>query len=500
MKTDRIADIAKRRGFFWSSSAIYGGLSGFYDYGHLGAALKRRWENTWREYFLGLGENFHEIAPCQIMHEKVFVASGHIDSFIDPVVKCRKCLSVERADHLLEDAVGGSFEGVSLDDMSRIIKERKIRCRKCGGQLEEVGVLNMMFPVDVGVGSAVRAYLSPETAQGAYVNFKQEFEATRRKLPLGLAIIGKAFRNEISPRNMLLRMREFTQAELQIFFDPETINEHPAFGEVSSYRLRLLPEKNRKSGKVMEIACSDVVKKLGLPRFYVYHMAAVQRFYTEVLEFPQESIRFKELVGDEKAFYNKYHWDVEAELESAGGFREIAGVHYRTDHDLSGHEKVSGESMSVNINGRSFVPHVLELSFGVDRNIYALLEIFYREDKERSFFSFPRKVSPFDAGVFPLINRDGLPEKARAVRDMLVSSGFSVFYDSSGSIGRRYRRIDEVGIPAGITIDHQTLEDGTVTVRDRDSMKQARVSLENLNGALRAFLGGAGLGEIGKVI
>lgn len=498
MKTDKILDIAKRRGFFWKSSLIYGGLSGFYDYAHLGAALKRRWENAWRRFFLSMDENFHEIEPCQIMHENVFRASGHIDSFIDPVVKCKKCLNVERADHLIESVVGGSFEGVSLEDMSRIIREKGIKCPKCGGSLEEVGVLNMMFPVELGADGSTRAYLSPETAQGAYVNFKQEFEVLRRRLPMGLAVVGKAFRNEISPRNALLRMREFTQAELQIFFDPERIDSHPRFDEVSGYRLLLLPEKNRKSGKVSEVSCSDATRFL--PRFYIYHMAMVQKFYLEVLGIPKERFRFRELVGDEKAFYNKYHWDVEILLESAGGFREVAGVHYRTDHDLSGHQKVSGESMEVSIEGRKFVPHVLELSFGVDRNIYALLENCYREEKERTIFSFPRRVSPFDAGVFPLVNRDSLPEKAREVQSMLTASGFSVFYDSGGSIGRRYRRIDEVGVPAGITIDHQTLEDGTVTLRDRDSMKQARVSIEKLPSALSRFLDGESLKALGKML
>ncbi len=501
MKSEKILDIAKRRGFFWQNSLVHGPIAGFYDYAHLGASLKRKWEDEWRSFFLALDDNFHEIQPCQIMPESVFKASGHLESFIDPVVKCKKCGNIERADHVLSDEIEGDFEGVSLDRMGELIRKHGIRCKKCRGGFAEVGVINMMFPMEIGTGKLMgTGYLSPETAQGAYVNFKLEFEALRRRLPLGLAIIGKAFRNEISPRNVLIRMREFTQAELQIFFDPDTIKEHPRFGEVSGYRLRVFPVRNRKSGRVAEMSCEDVVKKLRLPKFYVYHMAKVQQFYLEHMRMPCNRFRLKQLTDDEKAFYNKYHWDVELDLESLGGFREMAGVHYRTDHDLKGHQRISGESMEVNINGKRFIPHVLELSFGVDRNIYALFELALTEEKERVVMRFPRRVSPFDAGIFPLVNKDGLQEKTRNVHALLKGVGFNVFYDESGSIGRRYRRIDEVGIAAGITIDHQTLEDDTVTLRDRDTMKQIRIKISELARGLGEFLAGKGLERLGVVI
>jgi len=295
-------------------------------------------------------------------------------------------------------------------------------------------------------------------------------------------------------------MREFTQAELQIFFDPETINQHPRFNEVENYAIRVFPVKNRGNGKIEEMACRDVVKRLELPVFYVYYMARIQQFYLDILGFPREVFRFKELSEEERAFYNKYHWDIEINLESLGGFREVGGIHYRTDHDLKGHQRVSGESMEVNIEGRKFIPHVLELSFGVDRNLYALLETFYAEEKERTVFRFPGGLSPFDVGVFPLVSKDGLPEKAKEVYTLLKKHGFSVFYDASGSIGRRYRRIDEIGIKAGITIDYQTLQDNTVTLRDRDSMKQIRVRTEDLSDVLRRFLSGERIQRLGEII
>src|SRR3989338_8561776 len=259
------------------------------------------------------------------------------------------------------------------------------------------------------------------------------FEVCRKKLPLGIAIVGKAFRNEIAPRNALIRMRELTQAELQIFFDPDTIEDHPNFKEVENYKLRLFPVVNRKTNKIEELACKETVEKLKLPKFYVYNLAKVQQFYLDVLKLPKEKFRFKQLSDEEKAFYNKFHWDMELDLAGLGGFKEVGGVHYRTDHDLGGHQKVSNQKLEVNIERKKILPHVLELSFGVDRNLYSLLELAYREEKDRTVLSFPRLVSPFDAGVFPLVNKDGLQEKAKEVQKILEEQGFVVFYDDGGS-------------------------------------------------------------------
>lgn len=495
-KMEKILDVAKRRGFFWQSSLVYGGLAGFWDYGHLGALVKRRFENLWRSYFLGLDDNFYEISTSFIMPEPVFKASEHLSHFVDPVVKCSKCENTERADQLLEQELKENFEGLTPKELTAIIKKHKIKCPKCKGSLEPAGVLNMMFPMKVGSGKEVTAYLTPETAQGAYLNFLQEFECLRRKLPMGLAIIGKAFRNEISPRNALIRMREFTQAELQIFFDPDSIKRHPRFKEVAKYKLRVFPVKNRKKGKIDEISCDAMVKK-GLPKFYVYHMAKVQQFYLDLLKLPKSKFRFRELADEEKAFYNKYHWDIELFLESMG-WVETAGIHFRTDHDLSGHQRVSKQSMVINVDGKSFVPQVLELSFGVDRNVYAFLEMSYKKEKERAVLIFPRLISPLDAGIFPLVNRDGLPEKAREVQRFLEQQGFIVFYDGSGSIGRRYRRIDEVGVAAGLTLDYESLKKDDVTLRDRDSMKQVRIKVKDLPEALRKFQQGEKLEKLGK--
>lgn len=488
----KIEDVAKRRGFFWQSSEIYGGLSGFYDYAHLGTMIKRKWENTWRKFFLNLDKDFYEIDSTTIMPEGVFKASGHIDSFVDPIAKCKKCGNAERADHLLEEHLKENFEGKSTKEMEDLIKKHRIKCHKCGGQIEEVSILNMMFPLSIGVGKVITAYPRPETAQGCYVNFKQEFETLRKRLPIGLAIIGRAYRNEISPRNSLIRMRELTQAELQIFFNPEKINEHEHFEDVKDYELLLFPSKNRDSNKIELFTCSDAVTKLGLPKFYVYHMAQIQKFYLEILKINKDKFRFKQLTDEEKAFYNKYHWDMELDLSL--GWKEVGGCHYRTDHDLKGHENVSKKDMSVFLDGKKFIPHVLELSFGVDRNVYSLFDLSYYEDKERVIFKFPRHLTTYDCVILPLVNKDGMDVKAKEILCLL--DGMNVFYDDSGSIGRRYRRSEEIGIPVAVTVDSDTLKDNTVTIRDRDSMKQIRVSIDELKEKLQSFLNGKELEDL----
>ncbi|MFH1248846.1 MAG: glycine--tRNA ligase [archaeon] len=480
-KAEKITTIASKRGFFFQTAEIYGGKAGFFSYGHLGKLLKNRFENTWRKYFLGLNDNFYEVQSNNILPADVFIASGHVENFNDPMTECKKCNFRFRADQFLEDK-GAFNDSFTVEQMNAVIKEKKFKCPRCGGELSEVRWFNMMFPLTVGFNDE-KAYLSPETAQAAYLLFKQEFEATRKKLPLGLAIIDKAYRNEISPRQMFFRLREFTQAELQIFFDPADIDkiEENKWDSIKEYSLILKACKQ----EIMEVKCDDANAKMKIPKFYVYHMAKIQQFYLDILKIPKSKFRFRELNEEERAFYNKIHWDIELELETLGGFKEIAGLHYRTDHDLVGHAKQSKENLEIFFNEKKFIPHVLELSFGVDRNIWAFLDIFYKEEleQERDLFQFPRVISPIDIAVFPLVNKDGMDGKAEEIYNILKQF-CTAFYDSSGSIGRRYRRQDEVGTPFCVTIDTQTMQDCTVTIRERDSMKQERVSVDKIKSIL----------------
>ncbi|HLD72618.1 MAG TPA: glycine--tRNA ligase [Candidatus Nanoarchaeia archaeon] len=485
-----LATFFKKKGFIYPSSEIYGGVAGLYDYGHLGTKLKKNFENLWRTYFLGLNDNFFEIETSVIMPEKVFRASGHLENFVDPLVKCKKCEYVERADHLIEKITTRRVEGFSAEELNELIQKNKIRCPQCKHELDKVSVQNLMFPLQMGANTSNQAYLRPETAQSPYVNFKLQYELLRKKLPLGLALIGRAYRNEISPRNLTLRQREFTQAELQIFFNPNTLKEHADFESVKNYPLRTFLEEDRKAnkeaGKVVERTSEQLVKK-GLPKFYVYHLAKIQQFYLEKLKVPKEKFRLFQLNDQEKAFYNKYHFDLEIEL-SEHGFTEMGGLHYRTDHDLVGHQKVSNQSMEVldEETQQKFIPHVLELSFGVDRHVYALLDLAYNEDKERGnvVLKLPTKLTSFFCAVYPLVkNKEEIVGLAREVY-AVIKDGYSCFYDETASVGRRYARADEMGVKYCITIDFDSLEDKAVTIRDRDTTKQERVKIAELKNKL----------------
>lgn len=483
-KFEKITETCLRRGILYPDCEIYQPIAGFYTYGSVGTKIKRNWENYWRRYFLkGLGENFVELEGCMINPEPVFRASGHLEHFGDPITECRKCHNVERADHIVESHLNEAFEGLTPKGLDDLIRKHNIRCHECGGELGDVGSLNLMFGFKVGPYADVQAYLRPETTQCPAVSFKREYLANRERLPLGLAVVGRVFRNEISPRQFVFRMREFTQAEIQIFVDPDKINEHPRFAEIADYELNVVMADERDKG-IQKLKASELVKR-GYPAFYVYFMARESQFF-DSLGIPKEKIRYYEKSVEERAFYNKAHFDAEMIMDSLGGYKEIAAIHYRTDHDLAGHSAQSKQDLSVTREGKKVLPHIVEITFGVDRNVFALLDSTFSESEKRTYFALPRQVAPHLAGVYPLVSKDGLDEKASEVFASLRND-FDVIYDDGGSIGRRYARADEVGVPLGITVDHQTLEDGTVTVRERDSTKQERIKAMELHKALRGF-------------
>jgi glycyl-tRNA synthetase len=489
LTTKELATFCKRKGFIYPSSEIYGGLSGFYDYGHLGTRLKKNFEDVWRKFFLSLDDNFYEIETANVMHEKVFKASGHLDNFTDPVA-ISETGHFERADHLLEKSLGKRFEGLTIKEMKELFERHNIKCPVSGTKIVDVKTFNMMFPLQLGVSTSSTGYLRPETAQSPYVNFKLQFELLRRKLPMGLALIGRAYRNEISPRNLTLRQREFTQAELQIFFNPNKIGTHPDFESIKDYELNVLLEKDRKKGATSNKITASQLVGAGLPQFYVYHLAKIQQFYFDVLNIPPEKFRCYQLDDKEKAFYNKYHFDLEIDL-SEHGFYEVGGLHYRTDHDLKGHQEISKERMEIidENSGEKFIPHVLELSFGVDRHVYSILDLFYKEDKERGnmVMQFAPKLAPFFCAVFPLVkNKPELVAKAEEVYNG-IKGCYPCFYDASGSVGRRYARADEIGTPYCITVDFDSLEDDSVTLRDRNSTKQERIKVSELKDKLFSY-------------
>jgi len=484
---DAVLSLSVRRGFLWPAVDLYGGFAGFYDYGHLGARLKRKWEDLWLATFLGLGDNYHLIDTTTILPEASLKASGHVDHFTDILVPCTKCKENHRGDHLIEAVTHAEAEGLTPAEVDAKIRDLNIRCPKCKGELGPARPFNMMFPVGVGPLGQDRAYLRPETAQGVYLNFKREFEALRRRLPMGLAIVGRAYRNEISPRQGTYRMREFVQAELQIFFDPATFDAQLPIDSVRGEPLRVATAAEKHEPAAKDRTVGELIDA-GLPPFYAYHMALVQRFYLDRLGVPRDRFRFAELDERERAFYNKVHYDVQLRQDSLGGFKEVGGVHYRTDHDLSGHAAASKTDLAVPVGDRRVLPHVLELSFGVDRNVWALLDILL-EAGAKTVLRLPPALAPVSLGVFPLLSKEGLPERAAALH-RAARARVDAFYDEGGSIGRRYARMDEVGTPYCATVDHRTLEDDTVTLRERDSTAQARVPLARIPDLVRDLLDG----------
>jgi glycyl-tRNA synthetase len=282
-------------------------------------------------------------------------------------------------------------------------------------------------------------------------------------------------------------MREFLQAELQIFFDPAAFAGQVPYASVEDVTVRLCWAAEKNEPTAYDLPAKELVAR-GLPSWYVYHLVQVQRFYLEVLQIPRERFRFAELDEKERAFYNKIHFDVQVNQDSLGGFKEVGGVHYRTDHDLAGHEAGSHQKQSVTVGTTKLVPHVLELSFGVDRNVWALLDLDFTPG-ERATLHLPARLAPVTVAVFPLVNKDGLPERAEALYRGLRKP-FTAFYDDAGSIGKRYARMDEIGTAFCVTVDHETLTGKGVTLRDRDSQKQVRVREEDLPGLLRRLLAG----------
>lgn len=427
---EKIVSLCKRRGFIFQSSEIYGGFRAVYDYGPLGIELKNNISQLWWQEMTQVHENIVGLDSGILMHPRTWEASGHVSEFHDPLVDCKQCKARYRADELIMNTEDTDWD--------------QIICPKCGttGKMTSPRQFNLMFETHVGPveESSSVAYLRPETAQGIYVNYQLIQGAMRLKIPFGIAQIGKAFRNEIVARNFIFRTREFEQMEMQYFVRPGSDN--------------------------------NAMKEWKDKRF---------RFYPDRLGIDEDKLRFHEHGPDELAHYAKEAWDIEYEFPF--GWAEVEGVHNRTDFDLVRHEEFSGKNLKYfdqQINER-FLPFIIETSAGLNRTLLAVLTNAYWEDTEndRTVMRFDPKIAPVKAVVCPLVKKDGLPEKARNIIDLLKPR-YKVLYDQQGSIGKRYYRQDEAGTPFGITVDHQTIEDDTVTLRYRDTQHQDRVSIDKL--------------------
>ncbi|WP_066412153.1 glycine--tRNA ligase [Halorubrum aethiopicum] len=591
-----LVELAKRRGFFFGANGAYGGTAGFYTFGPQGAALKRNLEDAWRDRFT-LQEGNREIEAPTVMPEAVFEASGHLEGFDDMLVECGECGESHRADHLVEDAADiEDAEALPGEAVEELIRDHGIACPSCGSPLagRDVEDFNLMFATSIGPGDGHPGYLRPETAQGIFVEFPRLKEYARGNLPFGITQIGPAYRNEISPRGGLLRLREFTQAELEQFIDPEA--DEPPLDRVADVAVRLYPatEQADDEGEYLDTTVGEAVEAgiIGSP-WVGYYLGIAQEWYERV-GVDMDRFRFRQHLAGERAHYAADCWDAESEVD--GDWIEIAGFAYRGDYDLSKHDEYgddaftvfkrydeprtveratvdpdmsvlgpefggdaaavaealetlaerdpdafeadavtveidgdggdggdgdedgSGGTREVEVdadvanfsveevteNGEHVTPHVVEPSFGVGRTVQTLLAHAYETDEvdgeERTYLALAPEIAPRDAAVFPLVtNDDRLTDLADRVAADLRAAGLAVAYDDSGSIGRRYRRQDEVGTPFCVTVDRDGIEgEGpeTVTVRERDSAAQVRVPVAELADELAALRSGGAFADL----
>lgn len=563
MKHDKVMNIAKKRGFLWSSFEIYSGVAGFFDYGPLGAILKNNIMNKWRKFYV-VGEGFYEIESPTIMPEEALKASGHVDHFTDPMTECKDCMDVYRADHIIEEAINEEVEGLENQKLTEIISENKIKCPRCGGHLTHVWSYNLMFQTLIGAKGKKTGYMRPETAQGIFIPFKRLLRFFRNKLPFGIVQLGKAYRNEISPRQGVIRLREFTQAEAEIFVNPKD-KSHPRFSKISSEILNLYSSNNQlnKQEPIQVTAQEALDKNIVSSEMLVYQLFLAQKFLRE-LGIPDDALRFRQHLPTEMAHYAIDCWDVEVYLDQYGWI-EIIGIADRTDYDLKSHSDYSKEDMRVFIEydepltikktiakpdmgkfgpvfkqdapkiikaleeidasiiqssfqekgyfeielesthkilpehivfeeieeivrGEKVFPHVIEPSFGIDRIVYSVLIHCFHEEDDKNIFKLAKDVAPVQVTVLPLMNKQELTEVAISIQEDLRENGFIADYDSSGTIGRRYARADEIGIPYAITIDYESLEDKTVTIRNRDNSQQSRIAISDIKNVLDDLL------------
>ena len=443
-KMEAIISLCKRRGFIYQGSDVYGGLSGTWDYGPLGVQLKRNIMNLWWRRFVDERDDIYGVDAAILMNQKVWQASGHVDTFVDPLCEDTVNHRRFRTDHILKDN-GVDADGMTMEQMDAVIAERGIKSPD-GNPLSKSRTFNMMFKTHVGATESEDSisYLRPETAQGIFTNFKNVVDSFYPNLPFGIAQQGKAFRNEIAPRDFVFRSREFEQMEIEYFVDPEHWQE--AFDEL---------------------------------------LASTHEFLAE-LGLRQEHIHELDVPAEDRAHYSKKTIDIEYDYPI--GREELMGIAYRTDFDLMNIQRASGKSMEYTVKGTNtkFVPHVIEPSFGVERALMAVLSGAYREDEQngekRVYLALPEHLAPVKFAVSPLLkNKPELVEKAREVYAQLAKANPGrVMWDDNGNIGKRYRRQDEIGTPYCVVIDFQTLEDNTVTVRERDTTEQRRVKVEEL--------------------
>ena len=561
MNHDKMTNISAKRGFLWPSFEIYSGVSGFTDYGPLGASLKNNIMQKWRKQYVS-GEGFYEIEGPTVMPKEVLKASGHVDNFTDPMTKCEECGEVFRADHIIEEVIGEDVESLENEELDSIVIENNIVCPECGGKLANIWNYNLMFKTMIGAKGDKVGYMRPETAQGIFILFKRLERFFRGKLPFGVVQLGKAYRNEISPRQGVIRLREFTQAEAEIFLNPKD-KTTPKFKQIENEILYLSSQEVQETdGEPLKITAKEALDKgIVANEMLVYQLYLAKKFLNEI-GIPDEVLRFRQHLAGEMAHYALDCWDVEC-LTDKYGWVEIIGIADRGDYDLTSHTEFSNDELNVfieydqpklvkktvvkpnlskfgpvfkgdspkvkqaieqadadeiiksledngkyvieldktyevpeelliveeveeEISGEKIVPHVIEPSFGIDRIVYSVLLHSFK-DGQKDYFKFAGEVAPVQVGVYPLVNKEGPREIAEDITNKLRLEGYTVEHEVTGTIGKRYARADEIGVPLAITVDFDTLDDEKVTIRNRDSEKQERIAIDEINSYLEEY-------------
>ncbi len=452
-KMEKIVALAKRRGFIYPGSEIYGGLANTYDYGPLGTELLRNIKDLWWKTFVQKHSDIVGLDASLISHQKVWEASGHVSGFADAMIDCKNCKARMRADHLIEDSLPDQkVEGLPIDKLQKIIEQNKIKCPNCGKiDWTDVRKFNQLFPVQLGIveGDKGLAYLRGETAQGMFINFRNIVDSTRVRLPFGIAQQGKGFRNEITPGNSVFRTIEFDMSEIEYFFDPKQSNWQELF--------------EKWKAEIWDF----VIKKLGID---------------------ETNLRWREHTNEERSFYSMRTEDLEYQFPF--GFKELWGLAYRTDYDLRQHMDLSKKDLTIvdPQTGIKILPHVIEPAVGINRLLLMVLVDSYKEEEKRVVLQIHPMLAPYKVAVFPLLgNKEELISKARSIFDDLQED-FSVVFDGRGNIGKRYMAQDEAGTPWCVTVDFDTLDDDTVTIRDRNTADQERVAIKDLASYFQAKL------------
>ena len=553
--------LCKRRGFIWPSFEVYGGVAGMFDYGPLGCILKNNIVEAWRAIYKGR-EGFIEIDSETVNPKDVFKASGHVDNFADLITYCQKCQAPFRADHMVK----GYYDNPDIltpKELEEAFVKHNIKCPECGGDLGPVDEFNLMFKTNIGPGSARVGYLRPETAQGIFVNYLNLYRYNREKLPLGVIQTGRSYRNEIAPRQGMIRMREFNQMEVELFVDPED-KDWAKFPEIENEKLDLIPNTTL---ELTTMTVKEAVEKGVIANRVLAYFVYTTKQLLVGMGIDPARLRFREHEKDEMAHYAADCWDAEVLLSY--GWTEIVGIADRGCWDLSRHAQFSGQDMThfkkfdvpkevemdkvkaknkalgprfkgqakdvaaaieslspsdvkdgnikVTVNGEEIeldgecfevvhvkekvagervIPHVIEPSHGLDRIFYSILEHAYEYDEKEDYtvLHLVPKVAPIKVGVFPLMEKDGLDDVARDIYSKVHVAGAEAYYDGSGTIGKRYARMDEIGTPWCITVDYDTIEEGpnkgTVTIRDRDSKAQKRIKASEAKDVIDKLLAG----------